>query len=53
MQPLQDDTELTIHYTDAERRLAMGLFNGLLGLPLIWFFADFCESLVDLWRRLA
>jgi hypothetical protein len=53
MQPLDNDAEPSIHYTDAERRLAMGLFNGLLGLPLIWFFADFCESLVDLWRRLA
>jgi len=52
MQPLDDD-EPTIHYTQAQRRLAMGLFNGLLGLPLIWFFADFCVALADLWHRLA
>ena len=51
MQALQDDTEIRAPLTEEQRRQALNLFSGLLGIPLVWFFASLCENVSDIVDR--
>ena len=52
MQLIDDDTQIRVAISDAQRREALSLFSGLLGVPLVWFFAGLCENIWDLVDRL-
>jgi hypothetical protein len=51
MQLIEDDTQIRAPLTEAQRRQALNLFSGLLGIPLVWFFASLCENVAGLVDR--
>ena len=52
MQLIEEDTKIRAPLTEAQRRQALNLFSGLLGIPLVWFFAGLCENVAGIVDRL-